>query len=401
MRPALTTTATILLLWAAAPAQEVPPVADVGQFYSLLKRHVDGTPPALSYLARDWPDRDQWRTVARAKMHELLAFHSDAVPPREEVLETVAFDGYTRHLVRYAVWADQTTEAFLLIPNRLDKPAPAIVAIHDHGGFYYYGKEKITQTENAPDILNRFIERSYGGRTYADELARRGFVVLVPDGFYFGSRRLDPARMSGRYTQRLSLLKPDSDAYIEEFNRMASDHETLVAKTIFTAGTTWPGILLQGDRASVDYLLTRDEVDPQRIGCIGLSIGGFRSAHLAGLDPRIKAAVVAGWMTTYDALLRQHLRNHTWMIYVPGQRPYLDLPDVLSLCAPRPVMVINCLQDRLFTRHGMQQAEAKLAAIYDRMAAGDQFVCRYYDVPHSLTKSMQDEAIQWLQRHLQ
>ena len=296
--------------------------------------------------------------------------------------------------------ATRKTEAFLLIPDNLKAPAPAVIAIHDHGGFYYFGKEKITKTDDPPNVLKEFIERSYGGRCYADELARRGFVVLVPDGFYFGSQRLDPTKMTDRFTKELAGLDPSSDDYIRKFNRISGAHETLTARTIFTAGATWPGVLFQGDRASLDYLVTRPEVDPDKIGCIGLSIGGFRSAHLAGLDPRIKATVVAGWMTTYDALLKEHLRNHTWMIYVPGQLRYLDLPDVASLNAPRPTMVINCLQDRLFTLDGMKAAEQKLTSVYEKMDAKENFECRYYDVPHCLDVEMQDNAIRWLEQKL-
>ncbi len=386
-----------------APTQnESEVLADVGQFYPWLQESADHQPLALSYLARDWDDREQWRLAGRAKMHELLAFNRPQGPLNPETIETVAMDGFTRYRVRYSVTANRETEAFLLIPDGLERPAPAVVAIHDHGGFYYFGKEKITETENPPDILTRFIERSYGGRTYADELARRGFVVLVPDGFYFGSQRIDVSEVNERFAGELRDSKSGEtrDEMIHRFNRFASSHETLMAKTIFTAGTTWPGILFQGDRASVDYLLTRPEVDGDRIGCMGLSIGGFRSAHLTGLDPRIKAAVVAGWMTSYGSLLKNHLRSHTWMIYLPGQLQYLDLPDVASLNAPRPLMVINCLQDRLFTLEGMQDAEKTLAAVYEKMGARDQFLCRYYDVPHSLNIEMQDDAIDWLSRWL-
>jgi hypothetical protein len=99
--------------------------------------------------------------------------------------------------------------------------------------------------------------------------------------------------------------------------------------------------------------------------------------------------------------LKHHLRSHTWMIYVPGQLKYLDLPDVVSLNAPRPLMVINCLQDRLFTLEGMQAAEAKLESVYEKMNAADRFLCRYYDAPHSLNLKMQNDAIDWLSRWLQ
>jgi dienelactone hydrolase len=141
-------------------------------------------------------------------------------------------------------------------------------------------------------------------------------------------------------------------------------------------------------------------VDPQRVGCMGLSIGGFRAAHLTGLDSRIKAAVVAGWMTTYDSLLKDHLRAHTWMIYVPGQLPFLDLPDVASMNAPSPLLIANCSEDALFPLSGMQNAEAQLRAVYTKLHHPDRFECRYYDLPHSLTIPMQNDAIDWLERWL-
>jgi dienelactone hydrolase len=89
----------------------------------------------------------------------------------------------------------------LLIPEGLTKPAPAVLALHEHGGFYYYGKEKVTETEAFPLVLKKHIKRSYGGRTYADELARRGFVVLCPDAFYFGSQRIDVNHVAKHFTK--------------------------------------------------------------------------------------------------------------------------------------------------------------------------------------------------------
>lgn len=391
-------------LWAALPAllslAAAQDHADVGNLYPFLQSHADASPFSMSFPAEARPDIDAWRSEGRAKMLELLAYSPEPTPLSPEVLDIVRKDGYTRLRVRYSVTRDRATEAFLLLPDGLDAPAPAVIAIHDHGGFYYFGKEKITETEEPPESLVRHIAESYGGRPFADELARRGFVVLVPDGFYFGSQRLDPDLLPSRFTTPLREHEPGSDAYIQAFNGMAGRHEPLVAKTVFTAGTTWPGILFHGDRVAVDYLLTRPEVDPGRIGCVGLSIGGFRSAHLFGLDPRIACGVVAGWMTTYRSLLYDHLGSHTWMIYVPRQHALLDLPDVPSLNAPRPLMVVNCLQDGLFTVEGMRAADRRLAEIYGRMGASERFRCEYYDVPHSFGIPAQDDAIAWLARWL-
>ncbi|HUW59553.1 MAG TPA: dienelactone hydrolase family protein [Candidatus Bathyarchaeia archaeon] len=372
----------------------------VGNLYPFIQEYADQQPNRLSYLSGNWKDADAWRDAGRLKMRELLAYEPENAPPASAVLGEVRKTGYTRYHVRYAVTANRKTEAFLLIPDGLTGPAPAVVALHDHGGFYYYGKEKITETENPVARLQKHIDEAYGGRPFADELARRGFVVLVPDAFYFGSQRLELDTLPEQFTKPVRGLTPGSNEYVTAHREVAGPHEEITAKTIVTAGMTWPGILFQGDRASVDYLLTRAEVDPNRIGCIGLSIGGYRSAHLFALDPRIKAAVVAGWMTTYKSLLYDHLWYHTWMIYVPGQLPWLDLPDVVTLNAPRPLMVVNCLQDILFTREGMEDAEKKIAAVYTALGAPGHFKCSYYDAPHSFKVPAQDEAIAWLTKWL-
>jgi dienelactone hydrolase len=253
------------------------PLNDLGQFYPEIQEYANNRSMSCSYLAKDWPELEQWRVQGRAKMIELLRFSPDPVPLNPEITEKVKKDGYTRYKVSYNITPHRKTEAYLLIPEGLTKPAPAVIALHDHGGFYYFGKEKITETENQPSILKEFIKGAYGGRPYADELARHGFVVLCPDAFYFGSQRIEtdllPENFLGNYPD---INSTDKDKAIEAYNQFCNTYENIMARYIFDSGTTWPGILFHGDRVSVDYLLTRPEVDPSRIGCMGLSIGGCR-----------------------------------------------------------------------------------------------------------------------------
>jgi dienelactone hydrolase len=374
---------------------------DVAQFYPMLQDHADKQTVSLSYLSQDWPELEQWRILGRAKMQELLAFRPEPVPLNPRILETTHKDGYTRYLVSYSVTPFRSTEAFLLVPDGLTKPAPAVIALHDHSGFYYYGKEKIAETEGYPQVLSDLISRMYEGRPYADELARRGFVVFCPDAFYFGSQRMDMNQLTDGFKRKFpDLASDDPNASIKAFNALSGQHENIMARYIFASGSTWPGIMFYDDRVSVDYLLTRPEVDPDRIGCMGLSLGGFRSAHLFGLDPRIKAGVVAGWMTSYPRQMHNHFKHHTWMIYVPRQLEFLDLPDVASLNAPNPLMVINCRQDNLYTVEAMQTAASKLNMIYAKMGKQNHFAAKMYDVPHKLDIEMQNDAIAWLEKWL-
>lgn len=372
----------------------------VGNLYDLLKLQADRSPRSHSFLSGRWTDVDEWKREARAVMHDRLSYFPEEVPLEPEVLEETPQDGYRRLKVAFTSAPGVRVPAYLLLPEPGHFPAPAVVAIHDHGGFYYFGKEKIVAVEDEPGVLREFKESAYGGRSYASELARSGFVVLTIDGFYFGERKIALDSLPEQFTQPLRGLTPGTDEYIRAANSLLGAHEHLVAKTIFTAGVTWPGLLFYDDRKSVDYLLTRPEVDPARIGCLGLSIGGFRAAHLCGLDERIRAAVVVGWMTTYESLLYDHLLHHTWMIYVPGQYRFLDLPDVASLTVPHPLLVLNCARDALFTREGMEAAADRIQRVYDRLGARDRFRMSFYDVPHQFNAEMQYEAFEWLGRWL-
>ncbi len=372
----------------------------MGNFYPLLDAYSSKSNASLSYLAKDWKNTEKWRKNAKAKLHELLAFDPAPAPLNTEVLSTTKREGYTQYLVRYNLNALQQTEAFLLVPDNFTKPAPAVIALHDHGGFYFFGKEKHTLTDDQPAILKEYIENLYEGRHYADELAKRGFVVLCPDAIYFGSQKLDPATLVDNKGYFEKIEGANESERIKIYNKqVAGPNEVAMNKTILTSGTTWLGIIAQNDRVAVDFLLSRPEVDPERIGSIGLSLGGLRSTYLFGLDPRIKTGVVAAFSTTYNEMLQQHA-HHTWMMYVPRQYEFLDLPDVASLNAPRPLLVLNCKQDKLFSMEGMQAAEQRLSRIYTKMKAPEKFSSRYYDVPHSMTIQMQEDAIAWLEKWL-
>jgi hypothetical protein len=151
---------------------------------------------------------------------------------------------------------------------------------------------------------------------------------------------------------------------------------------------------------TVDYLLTRPDVDPQRIGAAGLSIGGLRTAHLIAADPRIKAASVTGWMTQFAAQHRRHLRNHTWMIYAPGIYDAMDFPDIAALHAPGALLVQQCRRDLLYPLPAMQGAVDQLGRIYAKAGIPERFRGTFYDEPHVYRPHMQDETFDWFDRWL-
>jgi dienelactone hydrolase len=193
-------------------------------------------------------------------------------------------------------------------------------------------------------------------------------------------------------------MTPD---HIRDFNRRSQASEQLVARSLFTAGITWPGVMVWDDVRTLDYLAQRPEVDRQRLGCVGLSVGGYRSYTLAAVDERIKAAVAVGFMKSDPAQVKQNVINSTgFSFHLIGLLRYLDFPDLAALIAPRAILLINGSKDRLFQQDGLKAAYAKIGAAYTKAGAPERQTCRMYDAPHEFNAEMQDEAWQWLREWL-
>jgi dienelactone hydrolase len=340
-------------------------------------------------------------------LHRHLSYDPAPVPLGADVLSVEPRDGFVVESLRIRATAGYDIPAKLLRPLKPDGRRPAVMALHCHSGQYVWGHEKVLSAPDEPDVLTAFRQRTYG-RPWAEALARRGYVVITIDALYFGQRRLQVeqlqpdrvfAEVRGEFTTA-GTAAPGSAEWTSAVNRVCGFYEHLTAKTVFAAGATWPGIHVWDDRRTLDYLVSRPEVDAERIGCAGLSGGGIRTAHLVGADPRIRAACVAGWMTEFAHQLRNHLRNHTWMVYIPGLYRFLDLPDVAALHAPGALLVQQCRRDTLYPIAGMQAAVSKLEAIYAKAGLPERFRGTFYDVPHSFTPEMQDEAFAWFDRWL-
>jgi hypothetical protein len=193
---------------------------------------------------------------------------------------------------------------------------------------------------------------------------------------------------------------PENPTHIEAYNKWAGDHEAVMAKSLFSAGTTWPGLFFAEDRKALDILCSLADVDAKRVGCAGLSGGGLRTAYLGGLDPRIKCTVCVGFMTTWNDFLLNKSVNHTWMLYIPLLPTELDFPEILGIRAPLPTLVLNDLADDLYSLPEMKEADRILAEVYHKAGADGSYRCSYYPGPHKFDASMQTEAFAWLERWL-
>jgi dienelactone hydrolase len=380
---------------------------DLGNLYGTVEWIAREHSPALSFLDPRWRSLEAWKEEARRAVHRYHSFDPAPGPVRAQVTHREDRRGFRVETVRIQAAPAYDIPAQVLVPTRRRGRLPAVIALHCHGGQYRWGYGKLVSNPDDPPVLVGYRDTLYG-RPYAEHLARRGFVVIAIDAFYFGERRLrpqtlDPAAAPAEAREHFRALDShpeDSRDRVAALNRIAGAYETVMAKTLFAAGATWPGLLAWDDRRTVDYLASRPDVDPERIGCVGFSGGGLRAAHLVASDTRLRAACIVAWMSEFAPMLPHHVRRHTWMAYTPGMYRSLDLPDMAALLAPGALLVQQCRRDTLFPLAGMQGAVAKLERIYARAGIPDRFFGAFYDEPHAFRPHMQEEAFAWLERWL-
>jgi dienelactone hydrolase len=386
--------------WGNAPLNGTNPTV-IGPYGNWAANRMEKKLPSLSFRRKEFTNIDSWRTAARRRLEERIAVPDLGPAPKVTIKRQFTYDTLHVEELTWQLPYGRSTEAILLKPENARGKLPGILAFHDHGANKYFGTRKITRTaDQRHPLMEAHQKEYYSDRAWANEIAKRGYVVLVSDAFPFASRRVMMQDVPEEIRGNLTDANPEDPANITAYNTWAAEHESVMAKSLFCAGTTWPGVFFAEDRIALDILCAREDVDARRIGCGGLSGGGMRTVFMGGLEPRIKCAVCVGFMTTWEDFLLHKSYTHTWMTYVPILPNELDFPEILGLRAPLPTLVLDDSDDALYTLAGMKRAEAVLGEVYKKAGAADRFACSYYPGPHKFDKDMQEEAFKWFDRWL-
>jgi dienelactone hydrolase len=373
----------------------------IGAYGAWAAAIVGDEPAKLSFRSGKWRYVDDWRKVALARVNECLAQPDTGGVPDVTIHRQFTYDGLDVEELSWQLPYGPPTEAYLLKPAGATGKLPGILALHDHGGKKYFGKRKIARiADEWHPMMREHYNDYYGGAAWANEIAKRGYAVLVSDAFPFASRRVLLQDVPERIRGNLSDADPEREENITAYNRWAADHESIMAKSLFCAGTTWPGVFLAEDRRALDVLSGRDDVDAERIGCAGLSGGGMRTVYLGGIDPRIRCAICVGMMSTWRDYLLHKCYTHTWMVYTPLLPTDLDYPEILGLRVPLPTLVQFDIDDQLFTMPEMERSDVMLREVYEKAAAPDHYRGTFYPGPHKFDLEMQAEAFDWFDQWL-
>jgi len=292
-----------------------------------------------AYAFREGADLKAWRSSLRGRFIEALGGFpgqkADLVPA---VLERVEFDHYVREKVEITTYEHLRMPMYVLTPKGNPGPLPAVIVCHGHG----YGAKEILGL--APDGTP--LEKDFGiYKRFAMEFVERGYLVIAPELLGFGERRLEEDKE-----------KPPKESSC-----------TRLATSLLMMGKTLGGYRVYETIRAIDYLMTRDDADPGRIGCTGISGGGLVSAFTSALDERIGAAVVSGYTNTFEDSIMSI--RHCIDNYIPGILELAEMPDLIGLIAPRPLLIEAGRNDRIFPVKGVEKAYAKLVRIYEAVNA--------------------------------
>jgi hypothetical protein len=305
---------------------------------------------------------DQRQRRRRQELWELLG----DLPPRNrdisaKTLATEKGDGYTLEHLELDLNGLEPVPALLLVPDRRRERAPGLVYIHAHGGTYELGKEEL--------VRGRAVLPAY-----APVCAEKGIVTLAIDSWCFSQRQ---HKQDGR------------------------QGETDTFKEMLWRGRVLWGMMMYDEVQAVSYLSGRPEVDPQRIGAFGLSMGSTKAWWLAALDPRVKLCVDLCCLTDYEELIKiDNLRGHGIYYFVPRLLKHFQAQDINELIVPRPHLSLNGRQDRLTPPAGVERIRDHLLPLY--RAHGREQDCRIelFDCGHLETPEMRAIVLEWFDKHL-
>lgn len=328
-------------------------------------------------------DFEAWQIATRVRLFDLLGLSiMDRVSIEARELDRVQIaGGIVRTHAMLQVERDVWMPFYLLEPQspKLDARGRkcCYVCPHGHQGAGAASVAGVTGVPAVDDAVRKF-NYDYGLR-----LARMGYVTVCPDARGWGYRR----DWKGQGDDENSFL------------RGTCLNQARMAEPL---GLTVAGLNAWDNMRLIDYLEARGDIAMDDLGCFGFSGGGYMTLYLAALDPRVCKAFVSGYLYGVDDSLL-HLNGNCSCNYTPGLWRLLDMGDIASLIAPRPLLVQSCEEDHLNGSRGLKNVDEQLKIVRDAYKLlGRRDALRHEVCPggHHLGVTHLVEDIEWLDSHV-
>ena len=327
----------------------------------------------LAFAAESRAAWQRWRAKTVRKLRELTGHDTmERAPLRPRISEERDFGDYIRQRVEIHTEPGLIMPLYVLVPKAGRPPYPAVLAPHGHCSG---GKLAVVGARETPELAATIDQHNYD---YGVQFAKAGFITFCPDARGFGERQEATVRATGN-------ILASSCSHI---NNMA-----------YPLGQTVTGMWAWDLHRLIDYVQSRPDCDGDRIGCGGLSGGGFQTLWASAFDTRIRCAVISGYLYGYkESLLDLHANCSC--NYVPHLYEHVDMGDIAALIAPRPLLVETGTKDGLNGAGGLKnvRSQIRIARRAYRLLGADRSL--EHDVFEGEHRWNGLQAIPWMQRHL-
>ena len=344
----------------AGPPNDAPPTEN--RVETSFRGLADSTRPKLAWNATTIKEHKAWHTAFRTRMVKVLGRMPDRVPLKVKWTEKRRFDKFTRYKLYVQTEKTYWCPVYYLVPHKLRKQTPAIVCLHGHDGVVPYLGEGRKPGEIRP-VLSRDFPRFF---------AEHGYVTAVP--------------IVRGWNETAGYQDPQGGS-------VKRSCQNVTMNTVLL-GMSPAGLRCWDAMRVIDFLETRDEVDAKRIGLAGLSGGGTLSLYLPVLDKRVKLVMMAGIFSSYRNSF--FAMNHCICNCLPGVMQYGEMSDVVTLHAPRPVLLINGRRDESAPIADARQGLKKLKRVYTLLGVPGRIEADFFDGPHEWSNG---KTLAFLSKH--
>jgi dienelactone hydrolase len=327
----------------------------------------ESAPLRMSFQAQNRRDAELWQKNLRAKITELLGgFPVKRGPLQSQTLEVRDFAGYRREKFVFQSRPDAWVLGYLLTPKAERPPHAAVVCVPGHGrgvddivGIDEHGQDRTTKVFYQYDFAIQAVEH--------------GMAAVAIEPMAFGCRRDAITRKKGLGT---SACQPAAGAAL-------------------LLGQTMIGWRVYDVMRTIDWIESRPELDAKRVGCMGISGGGTCTTFASALEPRIRAAMISGYLNTFrDCIMSL---SHCIDNYVPGILNWAEMYDVAGLIAPRPMLAESGERDEIFPIAASRASYERVKKVYEVFGAGNVVEHETFPGPHSFWGK---RGLPFLARHL-
>ena len=316
------------------------------------------TKPSLPFEAKTAEDWRGWRRALKGRLKSLLGGFPQRGPLNSRTVERIDCGDYWREKVIFDAEPGTSIPAYFLLPKNVGGRVPGVIALHGHG----YGKDEVVDIDQGSEEKREHIDGV--NYAYAVEMVREGYAVLAPDLRCFGER----GDASGCHRACINAM--------------------MLGKTV-------TALRVSDTMQCVDYMRGRPEVIGSRIACLGLSGGGLATLYSAIFEPRIRVAVISGYFCRFKESIFD--QNHCTCNYIPGILRYAELPDLMALIAPMPLLIQNGERDTIFPIEAVRSEFPKVQAAYKAAGAPDRVAMDIIPCGHAWRG---EKPREWLKRWL-